>query len=262
MAVESGTFLDKILEKRRLRVGEARQRHSLDEVMRLASETAPARKVSFVGPAPHVIAEVKKASPSKGLLREDFRPAEIARGYEKAGAVAISVLTEDDFFLGSLSHLEEVRAAVDTPLLRKDFIFDPYQLYEARAAGADLFLLIMAMLDDVEAAELKAVGESLGMTGLIEVHDAAEAERALRLEPALLGINNRNLRTFVTSLDVTLDLLPGLPEGVRVVSESGLADVADIRRLREAGVDAFLIGETFMRAADPGEALAALRREG
>jgi indole-3-glycerol phosphate synthase len=254
----TATILARILDRRRERVAAAQERVSLGEVMRLAQEAAPARQPDFSGPAPYVIAEVKKASPSKGLLRADFDPPAIARGYAAAGAVAISVLTEEDFFLGNLDDLRAVRAAVPLPVLRKDFVFDPYQLYEGRAAGADMFLLIMAMLDDAQAAGLKAVGESLGMTALVEVHDAAETERALKLDPVLLGINNRNLHTFHTTLDTTLDLLPMIPKGVRVVSESGLVTGADLKKLMRAGVDSFLIGETFMRAAEPGQALAAL----
>jgi indole-3-glycerol phosphate synthase len=255
MSTSTGTFLDRILDKRRERVDAARRARPLDEVRAAAAQTGPVRKPSFAGQGPFVIAEVKKASPSKGLLREHFAPVEIAQGYDAAGAAAISVLTEEDFFQGSLEHMRAVRQAVSKPVLRKDFVFDPYQLYEGRAAGADLFLLIMAMLGDEEYAELKAVGESLGMTALVEVHDAAEAERALRLQPELLGINNRNLKTFHTSLDVTLDMLPSLPKGVRVVSESGLSGPAELQKLMGQGVDTFLIGETFMRAPDPGECL-------
>lgn len=258
MAQSTGTFLDRILDKRRERVAAAAQKAPLAEVMRRAAEAPPARKPDFSKPSPHVIAEVKKASPSKGLLRERFDPPAIARGYAAAGAVAISVLTEEDFFLGSLADLRAVRAAVELPILRKDFVFDPYQLYEGRAAGADLFLLIMAMLSDEQAAGLMTVGESLGMTALVEVHDAAETARALKLQPKLLGINNRNLKTFHTTLDTTLELLPMVPAGVRVVSESGLATPADLQTLMAKGVDTFLIGETFMRAADPGQALAEL----
>ncbi len=255
----TGTFLDRILDRRRERVAEARRLRPLEEVRRAAEAASAVRSVDFSSGAPYVIAEVKKASPSKGLLRADFHPVAIAKGYDAAGAAAISVLTEEDFFEGALADLVAVREQVSVPVLRKDFLFDAYQVYEARAAGADLFLIIMAMLDDTLAGELKALGESLGMTALVEVHDAAEAERALRLNTALLGINNRNLRTFETRLETTLDLLASLPGGVRVVSESGLATPADLSRMLDAGVDSFLIGETFMRAPDPGAALHALR---
>lgn len=256
MPASTGTFLDKILDKRRVRVAAAKAARPLDEVRRAAAAVAPALRPDFSGPAPYVIAEVKKASPSKGLLRDPFDPPAIAAEYERAGAVAVSVLTEEDFFLGSLDDLRAVRAAVGIPVLRKDFVFDAYQLYEARAAGADMFLLIMAMLDDALAADLMQTGQSLGMTALVEVHDAEELGRALLLEPRLLGINNRNLRTFDTTLDTTLGLLGRIPPGVRVVSESGLAEPADLRRLMAAGVDSFLIGESFMRAPEPGAALA------
>lgn len=259
MALETGTVLDKIIARRRERLADVRRMHPLELVRRRAEVADPVRPLNFAAPAPHIIAEVKKASPSKGLLRPDFDPVAIGRAYDQNGAVAISVLTEEDFFQGSLEYLVAVREAVKAPVLRKDFLFDPYQIYEARAAGADLFLLIMAMLDDSEALALKQLGESLGMTALIEVHDAAETERALRLEPSLLGINNRNLRTFETRLEVTLDLLSAIPSGVRVVSESGFADPRDLDRLREAGVDTFLIGESFMRETDPGAALQRFR---
>lgn len=261
MSTSTGTFLDRILEKKRDRVAAAKQAKPLAQVREEAAQASPVRKPDFSGQGPFVIAEVKKASPSKGLLRADFNPVDIARGYDAAGALAVSVLTEEDFFQGSLAHMQAVRESISKPVLRKDFVFDPYQLFEARAAGADLFLLIMAMLSDAEAAELKAVGESLGMTGLIEVHDAGEAERALRLKPELLGINNRNLKTFYTSLDVTLDLLASIPKDVRVVSESGLSGPAELHKLMQHGVDTFLIGESFMRKPDPGQSLGQLIAE-
>lgn len=251
----TGTFLDRILEKRRLRLAEAKRRFS-PAALREAAETArSALPFTPRGRPPYIIAEIKKASPSKGVLRTDFDPVQFALSYEKVGATAISVLTEEDFFQGSLDHLRSIRAVSGLPLLRKDFLFDAYQIYEARAAGADLFLLILAMLDDATAHDLKVLGEELGMTALIEVHDAAEAERALRLGVRLLGINNRNLRTFETHLETTLALLPQLPRSVRVVTESGFQTRADIERLLDAGVDTFLIGEAFMRAAHPGQAL-------
>jgi indole-3-glycerol phosphate synthase len=259
MTKQTDTFLDRILERRRERVAAAKALVSLDTLRRGAGAQAAARAPDFSGAAPHIIAEVKKASPSKGLLREDFHPVDIALGYAENGAVAISVLTEEDFFKGDLADLVAVRQQVATPLLRKDFIFDPYQLFEARAAGADMFLLIMAMLEDEQAAELKALGEGMGMTALVEVHDSDEAERALRIGTTLLGINNRNLKTFHTRLETTLELLPDLPPEVRVVSESGLSSPADLQRLMAAGVNAFLIGETFMRSPSPGNALRDLR---
>ncbi len=258
MSRQTGTFLDRIVERRTERLRNEKHTRSFIDVEQAAQAADPARKIDFAKDAPYVVAEVKKASPSKGLLREDFEPVVIGKAYEKGGASAISVLTEEDFFQGSLSYMTAVRREVNLPVLRKDFLFDPYQIYEARAAGADLILLIMAMLDDAQAVELKSLTESLGMTALIEVHDAEETERALRLNPELLGINNRNLKTFETSLDTTLNLLARIPAEVRVVSESGLATAADLHKLAARGVTSFLIGETFMRAAEPGEALARL----
>jgi len=205
-----------------------------------------------------VIAEVKKASPSKGVLRADFRPAEIAASYERHGAAALSVLTDGPFFQGSRAALEAARAATALPVLRKDFMIDAWRLYEARAMGADCVLLIAAILDDPELADFEAIAQALGMAVLVEVHDEAELERALRLSTPLVGINNRNLRTFDVSLDATLAMLPKVPADRLVVSESGIHAPADIARLRAAGVHAYLVGEAFMRAPDPGAALASL----
>jgi indole-3-glycerol phosphate synthase len=205
-----------------------------------------------------VIAEVKKASPSKGVLRADFRPAEIAASYERHGAAALSVLTDGPFFQGSREALEAARAATALPVLRKDFMIDAWQLYEARAMGADCILLIAAILDDAELADFESTARSLGMAVLVEVHDDAELERALRLSTPLVGINNRNLRTFEVSLDTTLAMLPKVPAERLVVSESGIHAPADIARLRASGVHAYLVGEAFMRAPDPGAALASL----
>jgi len=205
-----------------------------------------------------VIAEIKKASPSKGVLRADFRPAEIASSYERHGAAALSVLTDERFFQGSRAALEAARAACTLPVLRKDFMIDAYQLFEARAMGADCILLIAAILGDAELAEFEATAMELGMAVLVEVHDDAELERALRLATPLVGINNRNLRSFEVSLETTLAMLPRVPAERLVVSESGIHAPADIERLRAAGVHAFLVGEAFMRAPDPGVALASL----
>jgi indole-3-glycerol phosphate synthase len=205
-----------------------------------------------------VIAEVKKASPSKGVLRADFRPAQIAASYERHGAAALSVLTDAPFFQGSPAALEAAREACALPVLRKDFLVDAWQLFEARAMGADCILLIAAILDDAALADFEATAAALGMAVLVEVHDRAELDRALRLATPLIGINNRNLRTFEVSLDTTLALLPGIPPGRLVVSESGIHAPADIARLRAAGVRAYLVGEAFMRAPDPGAALASL----
>ena len=205
-----------------------------------------------------VIAEVKKASPSKGVLREDFIPADIAQSYAAHGAACLSVLTDKQFFQGSNDFLKQARASCDLPVLRKDFMVDAYQVYEARAIGADCILLIAACLDDAQMAELEAVARSLDMAVLVEVHDRAELERALRLKTRLVGINNRNLRTFEVSLQTTLDMLPDVPADRLLVTESGILSSADVKRMREANVNAFLVGEAFMRAPEPGEALAAL----
>ncbi|HWK82127.1 MAG TPA: indole-3-glycerol phosphate synthase TrpC [Caldimonas sp.] len=205
-----------------------------------------------------VIAEIKKASPSKGVLREDFRPAEIAASYARHGAAALSVLTDERFFQGSAAALAAARAACPVPVLRKDFMIDSYQLFEARAMGADCILLIAAILDDAQLQDFEATSLALGMAVLVEVHDERELERALRLATPLVGINNRDLRSFEVSLDTTLAMAPRAPGDRLVVSESGIHAPADVQRLRGAGVHAFLVGEAFMRAPDPGAALASL----
>ncbi len=202
-----------------------------------------------------VIAEIKKASPSKGVIRHDFDPVQIARSYEAGGATCLSVLTDVDFFQGADAFLQQARDACALPVLRKDFTVDPYQVYEARMIGADAILLIVAALDDAQLAELSGLAMQLGMDVLIEVHDIDELERALQVPAPLLGINNRNLRTFDVSLDTTLSMRDAVPRDRRLVTESGIATPADVARMREAGIDAFLVGETFMRAADPGAAL-------
>lgn len=205
-----------------------------------------------------VIAEVKKASPSKGVLRERFVPAEIAASYALHGAACLSVLTDERFFQGGAAFLQQAREACALPVLRKDFMVDEYQVYEARAMGADCILLIAACLSDARMADLEACALGLGMDVLVEVHDGAELERALELKTPLLGINNRNLRSFEVTLDTTLGLLPRVPAGKLLVTESGILTRADVVRMRAAGVNAFLVGEAFMRAEDPGVALAAL----
>jgi indole-3-glycerol phosphate synthase len=205
-----------------------------------------------------VIAEVKKASPSKGVLREHFLPADIARSYQRGGAACLSVLTDVQFFQGSAVYLEEARAACDLPVLRKDFIVDPYQIVEARAMGADAILLIAAALSLTEMQELEAFAHSLGLAVLVEVHDRQELTQALTLKTPLIGINNRNLRTFETSLDTTLDMLDALPDDRIVVTESGILARGDVERMRASGVHTFLVGEAFMRADDPGAALSSM----
>jgi indole-3-glycerol phosphate synthase len=205
-----------------------------------------------------VIAEVKKASPSKGVLREEFIPADIAQSYEEHGAACLSVLTDRQFFQGEPDFLKQARASCTLPVLRKDFMVDPYQIYESRAMGADCILLIAACLDDAQMAELEAIARSMDMAVLVEVHDASELARALQLKTPLIGINNRNLRTFEVSLETTLALRKDVPGDRLLVTESGILVRADVQRLREAGVQAFLVGEAFMRAPDPGVALAEL----
>jgi indole-3-glycerol phosphate synthase len=205
-----------------------------------------------------VIAEIKKASPSKGVLREHFVPTAIAASYAKHGAACLSVLTDERFFQGSAAYLHDARAACDLPALRKDFIIDEYQVHQSRALGADCILLIVACLDDAQMAEFEACAHQLGMGVLVEVHDEAELERALRLKTPLVGINNRNLRTFEVSLQTSLSLRSRLPADRLLVTESGILVPSDVQRLRAAGIHAFLVGEAFMRATDPGQALAQL----
>ena len=257
-------ILDKIVAVKRQEVAAALARKPL-AAMRADAESRVLTR-DFVGAIrakiaaglPAVIAEVKKASPSKGVLRADFIPADIAQSYAEHGAACLSVLTDQQFFQGSVDYLKQARASCDLPVLRKDFMVDPYQVYEARAMGADCILLIAACLDDAQMQSLEALAMSLDMAVLVEVHDGAELQRALQLKTPLLGINNRNLKTFEVSLDTTLGLLKDVPEGHLLVTESGISTVADVQRMRSAGVQAFLVGEVFMRADEPGQALAAL----
>ena len=207
---------------------------------------------------PAVIAEIKKASPSKGVLRADFIPADIAQSYAENGAACLSVLTDKDFFQGSIDYLKQARASCDLPVLRKDFMVDAYQVYESRVMGADCILLIAACLSDAQMKEMEALAYSLDMAVLVETHDQVELERALQLKTPLIGINNRNLKTFDVSLDTTLGLLSQVPADRILVTESGISAVSEVQRLRHAKVNAFLIGEAFMRAEDPGIALAQL----
>ena len=205
-----------------------------------------------------VIAEIKKASPSKGVIRADFEPADIAQTYAEHGAACLSVLTDQQFFQGSVDYLKQARASCQLPVLRKDFLIDPYQVYESRVMGADAILLIAACLDDAQMRDMEAIARDLFMAVLVEVHDAAELERALRLKTPLVGINNRNLRTFEVSLDTTIALKASVPQDKLVITESGIAERADVERMNAAGIHGFLIGEAFMRAPDPGAAMASL----
>ncbi len=205
-----------------------------------------------------VIAEIKKASPSKGVIRENFNPAQIAESYARNGAACLSVLTDERFFQGSVAYLRQARAACELPVLRKDFMVDEYQVMEAGAMGADCILLIAACLADSQMADLEAAAHAIGLDVLVEVHDGDELDRALTLKTPLVGINNRNLRTFDVTLDTTLALLPRVPADRLLVTESGILGAADVKRMRDANVHAFLVGETFMRAPDPGAALATL----
>jgi len=250
-------FLLRILDRKREEISAARRKAPLEEVRAQAAAAGPARDFiqSLHEARPWaIIAEVKKASPSRGVIRADFDPAAIAKVYEANGARAVSVVTDEPFFQGRLEYLRAIRAAVRLPLLRKDFILDAYQVYEARAAGADAVLLIAAGLEDARLRELSALAQELGMAALIEVHNEPELKRALNLRPPLLGINNRDLATFQTDLETTLRLLPRI-QGPLVVSESGLNRPEDLLRLSGAGAKAFLIGEALMAAADMGAKL-------
>ena len=257
-------ILKRIVAVKREEIAVARGRRGLAGLRRDAEALGGQR--DFVGSLQNkiaagraaVIAEVKKASPSKGVLREDFVPADIAASYERHGAAALSVLTDVQFFQGKLEFLVQARAACALPVLRKDFMIDAYQLFEARACGADCILLIAACLDDAQMVDLEVQSTELGMAVLVEVHDGAELDRALRLKTLLVGINNRNLRTFEVSLNTTLGLLEHVPADRLVVTESGILSAADVVRMRAAGTHAFLVGEALMRAADPGAALSAL----
>ncbi|CAB3797342.1 indole-3-glycerol phosphate synthase TrpC [Pararobbsia alpina] len=257
-------ILDKIIAVKRQEVAISQQSYPFED-LRLTAESRPPVR-DFVGAlrakheigAAAVIAEVKKASPSKGVLREDFRPADIAATYERHGAACLSVLTDVQFFQGSAAYLEAARAACQIPVLRKDFIIDPYQIVEARAMNADCILLIAAALDPQQMRDLEAFAHTLGLAVLVEVHNASELEHALTLKTPLIGVNNRNLRTFEVTLDTTLDLLDQIPDDRIVVTESGIRGRADVERMRAADVNTFLVGETFMRADDPGVELAKL----
>jgi indole-3-glycerol phosphate synthase len=260
----SDNILDKIVAVKHEEVAAAKKKKPLEAVREdalsrvLTRDFEGALRARIAAGKAAVIAEIKKASPSKGVLREEFIPADIAQSYAEKGAACLSVLTDRQFFQGSTDALKQARASCDLPVLRKDFMVDPYQVYEARAMGADCILLIAACLSDAQMAELEGIARMLDMAVLVEVHDAAELQRALRLKTKLVGINNRNLRSFEVSLDTTLGMLKEVPADRLLVTESGILRREDVQKMRGAGVHAFLVGEAFMRADDPGAALAEL----
>jgi indole-3-glycerol phosphate synthase len=257
-------ILEKIVAVKHQEVAAAQRRKSLTAVRADAESRVLTR--DFVGAMrskiaaghPAVIAEIKKASPSKGVLREEFIPADIAQSYAEHGAACLSVLTDVDFFQGSVDFLKQARASCQLPVLRKDFMVDAYQIYESRAMGADAVLLIAACLDDAQMKDFEAIARNLDMAVLVEVHDQAELERALKLQTPLIGVNNRNLKSFEVSLDTTLTLRSHVPADRILVTESGIQTREEVLRMGAAGINAFLVGEAFMRASDPGEALAEL----
>ncbi|MBK7027140.1 MAG: indole-3-glycerol phosphate synthase TrpC [Polaromonas sp.] len=257
-------ILEKITAVKHQEVAAAKKRKSLEAVRAdaesrvLTRDFVGALRAKIADGQSAVIAEIKKASPSKGVLRADFEPADIAQSYAEHGAACLSVLTDKDFFQGSSDYLRQARASCTLPVLRKDFMVDAYQIYESRAMGADAVLLIAACLSDGQMAEFEQIARSLDMAVLVEVHDADELRRALKLKTPLIGINNRNLKTFEVSLDTTISMLADVPKDRLLVTESGITTPADVARMREVGVNAFLVGEAFMRASDPGEALAKL----
>jgi indole-3-glycerol phosphate synthase len=254
-------ILKKIVRRKREEIAERSARTQQARLIERLEQASPPRGFAraiaerIAAGQAGVIAEIKKASPSKGVLRADFRPAEIAGSYQQGGAACLSVLTDVDFFQGSDAYLQQARAACQLPVIRKDFIVDPYQVYEARAINADCILLIAACLDDAQLKTLNDLAHELGMDVLIEVHDGDELTRVLQVENRLIGINNRNLRTFEVSLQTTLDLLERIPQDRIVVTESGILAPQDVRTMRDHQVNAFLVGEAFMRAEDPGARL-------
>jgi indole-3-glycerol phosphate synthase len=257
-------ILNKIVSVKRDELAQALERRSLSAVRAdaesrvLTRDFEAALRGSIARGRSAVIAEVKKASPSKGVLRADFEPADIAQSYAEHGASCLSVLTDRQFFQGSVDFLKQARASCQLPVLRKDFLIDPYQVYESRAMGADAILLIAACLDDAQMRDMEAIARGLYMSVLVEVHDAAELERALALKTGLIGVNNRNLRTFEVSLDTTLSLMGSVPQDRLLITESGILAREDVLRMTSSGVHAFLVGEAFMRAPDPGAAMATL----
>lgn len=257
-------ILKKIIRRKEEEVTERVRRVSLEQLKRALDSASPCRgfvnaiEQKIASGRAGIIAEIKKASPSKGVIRANFHPAEIAKSYEQAGAACLSVLTDIDFFQGADAYLQQARAACTLPVIRKDFFIEPYQVYEARVLGADCILLIAACLSDKQMRELNDLALVLGMDVLIEVRDAEELQRALPLNSRLIGINNRNLRSFEVNLDTTLELLEQIPDNRIVVTESGIHTPEDVTRMRENRVNAFLVGEAFMRADDPGAKLAEL----
>lgn len=257
-------ILQKIIKRKTVEVDEHRALVSLQDIKKRANSNSPPRSFAYElqrkiqSGQSAVIAEIKKASPSKGVIRENFVPAEIAMSYEKGGAACLSVLTDVDFFQGHDDYLKQAREVCSLPVLRKEFIIDPYQIYESRAMGADCILLIAACLTDEHLKEYTELALSLEMDVLVEVHDAEELDRVLPLELPIIGINNRNLRTFETSLNTTIELLDKIPEDCIVVTESGIHAIDDVELMRKHNVNAFLVGEAFMRAENPGEKLAEL----
>lgn len=255
------TILKKILDRKFEEIAERSEQTSLDELKELAKDVAPARgfiasmEARINAGEPAVIAEIKKASPSKGILRENFVPSEIAQSYEKGGAACLSILTDVDFFQGADAYLQQGREACSLPVIRKDFIVDEYQIYEAKAMGADCVLLIVSALDQPKLEELAKLTNELGLDVLVEVHDGEELQRALKLDTRLIGINNRNLHTFEVTLQTTFDLLKDIPEDRIVVTESGIFTREEVASMREKSVHSFLVGESFMRADVPGDKL-------
>ena len=255
------TILKKIIDRKWEEVKERSSQVSINALQALTKDADPVRgfrralEAKIAAGDPAVISEIKKASPSKGVIREDFVPADIAKAYESAGAACLSVLTDVDYFQGADEYLKQARAACSLPVLRKDFMVDPYQIVEARTLEADCILLIVAALDDGQMAELNDCAHELGMDVLVEIHNAEEFDRAMKLDPPLLGINNRDLHTFDLTLDTTFNLLPQVPKDTLLVTESGILAPQDVTVMREKNVNAFLVGEAFMRAPDPGAEL-------
>ena len=264
MSSNTPDILKKILQRKLEEIDERSHRLNIDQLKERIEKASPVRgfiraiESKIAAGKPGVIAEIKKASPSKGVMREHFVPAEIARSYETHGAACLSVLTDRDFFQGGEDYLMQARAATLLPVIRKDFIIDPYQVYEARAINADCILLIVSALDDAELNELLALAHQLGMDVLMEVHDRDEMQRAIDSGAKLIGVNNRNLRTFEVSLQTTLDMLDMVPADRILVTESGIHTPADVKLMRDHNIHAFLVGEAFMKAAEPGEKLAEL----